>query len=298
MQDFDTRYKIYKTAVNAELEKLFQGTDVPEDIVREAAYYSLSAGGKRIRPVLCLAVAEMFGTDTPEVLAFACAIEMIHTFSLIHDDLPGMDNDNLRRGVPTCHKVYGEGMAILAGDALLNKAYQVLFNYCVHHPEVKYLKAASVIAEATGIAGMIGGQTIDILCENKVIDLPALENMHRMKTGALIKAPVLAAAVISDVPDDIYSIVSKYAELIGLAFQIKDDILDVDSESEKLGKTTGKDALSGKSTFVTLLGLQPSRIYLQNMIDVAYQQLEALADSGYDTCFLEIFTEYLLKRKN
>ncbi|MHB1453629.1 MAG: polyprenyl synthetase family protein [Saccharofermentanales bacterium] len=298
MLDFETHYRMYKDLVNAELERLFPETGAPEDIVREAAYFSLSAGGKRIRPVLCMSVAELFGSDLSDVLAFASAIEMIHTFSLIHDDLPGMDNDDFRRGVPTCHKVYGEGMAILAGDALLNMAYQILLDHCILHPDMKNLKAASVIAKATGIAGMIGGQTIDIISENQAIDLAALENMHRMKTGALIKAPVLAASVISEVPDDIYAVISEYAERIGLAFQIKDDILDVDSESEQLGKTTGKDARSGKSTFVTLLGLQSSKNYLKDSIDGAYQSLEVLADRGYDVCFLKDLTGFLFERKN
>ncbi|MHB8961782.1 MAG: polyprenyl synthetase family protein [Saccharofermentanales bacterium] len=298
MSGFEARYKRYKDAVNAELAQLFMESDVPEDTVREAAYYSLAAGGKRIRPILCMAVGEMLGSEISDVMPFACAIEMIHTFSLIHDDLPGMDNDDFRRGLPTCHKVYGEGMAILAGDALLNKAFETLLDHCALHPDIRNIKAASLIAHAAGMSGMIGGQTIDIKSENIEIDIASLENMHRMKTGALIKAPACAAAVVSDAAGEVYDIISEYAERIGLAFQIKDDILDVDSESIQLGKTTGKDALSGKSTFVTLLGIQDSRNYLRDTTSSAYESLKSLSEMGYDTCFLEELTGYLLRRKN
>jgi geranylgeranyl diphosphate synthase, type II len=298
MVSFDLRVQSYRDAINDALETTLPVLPAPADKVREAAYYSLAAGGKRIRPILCLSFAEMFDITMPEAMPFACAIEMIHTYSLIHDDLPGMDNDDYRRGRPTCHVVYGEGMAILAGDALLNRSYEILLQHCLQYPDPRYRKAAALIAASAGMGGMIGGQSIDISSEGKPLTLPELETMHRMKTGALMKAPILVAGFLADVEEDIMNALQDFAESIGLAFQVRDDILDVGSESEELGKTIGKDARSGKSTTVSLLGMTGAKHYLQETTDRAFLALKHLSDAGYDTELEREMTHYLLNRRN
>ncbi len=299
MDGSDVRYRAYRDRIESDLEERFaQQSADPGDRVREAAFYSLSAGGKRIRPVLCLAVNDMLGGDPGDALPFASAIEMIHTFSLIHDDLPGMDNDDYRRGKPTCHKAYGEGMAILAGDMLLNSAYEILFGACLHHPEAKYLRAAAAIAEATGIRGMIGGQATDLMSGHMALGIDALERMHSMKTGALIQAPVMAAASIAGAPEPVSASLGRYAASIGLAFQIRDDLLDIEGRTDEIGKTAGKDARDGKSTFVTLLGAGTAKTQLEAHAEKAFRELEAIAALGYDTGFLSDLTGYLLERKS
>jgi geranylgeranyl diphosphate synthase, type II len=246
--------------------------------LKEAMQYSLMAGGKRLRPVLALATADMFGIGLQEVLAYACSIEMIHTYSLIHDDLPAMDNDDYRRGKLTNHKVFGEAMAILAGDALLNLAYENMLKDALASDNSRKLKAISIIAEYAGALGMIGGQVIDLDSEgkSKSVDSDRLKDMHRLKTGALIKAPVESAAIICGANDKELKLLSSYAANLGLAFQIKDDILDVEGSIEDMGKSPGSDALCEKSTYVTMYGLDKSK-----------KLLEAVTNEGVS--FLETF---------
>ncbi|HNS08861.1 MAG TPA: polyprenyl synthetase family protein [Candidatus Ozemobacteraceae bacterium] len=230
--------------------------------LNEAMRYSALAGGKRIRPVLCLLVAEAAGLHSEAALRAGCAYELIHTYSLIHDDLPSMDNDDFRRGRPTNHKVYGEATAILAGDGLLTMAFGWLAELagCGVTAE-KIVKIIALAAEAAGHGGMVGGQMLDIAWEKQRAELPVLESIHRQKTGALIRAPILTGAILAGLADSHCKILDLYSGRIGLLFQIVDDILDVVGDAQSLGKTTGRDALLEKSTYPSLLGLDGARDY-------------------------------------
>ncbi len=240
-------------ALNASL-----GPEKPEHL-REAMRYSLLAGGKRLRPILCLAACELAGGDSDQALPAAVALEMIHTMSLIHDDLPAMDNDDLRRGRPTNHKVYGEAVAILAGDALLTRAFEMVSLRSVGVPTERLLKVVGELSLVAGAPGLVGGQVVDLECEGKQVDLETLEFIHLHKTGALLKACVICGAVIGGAQEDLLDALRIYARGIGLAFQIIDDILDVTASSEVLGKTAGKDLIADKTTYPKLLGLEESR---------------------------------------
>lgn len=263
----------------------------------QAARYSLLAGGKRIRPVLALATAAMLRIDLYRVMPYACAIEMIHTYSLIHDDLPCMDDDTMRRGQPTCHVVFGEAAAVLAGDLLLNRAYEIMLQ-AIDPVDISSLQAARIIAATAGGNGMIGGQMLDLLAEGRNIPLRELEKLHSLKTGALLKAPVLCAAVLADVRQEVYTCLENFAELTGLAFQIRDDILDATADSGVLGKSAGKDARDGKSTYVSIMGLAAAR---EKQIQIGAQIRDSLQwlreSAGYDPDFLEQMTDYLLSRE-
>lgn len=230
--------------------------------LNEAMRYSALAGGKRIRPVLCLLVAEAAGLHSEAALRAGCAYELIHTYSLIHDDLPSMDNDDFRRGRPTNHKVYGEATAILAGDGLLTMAFGWLAELagCGVTAE-KIVKIIALAAEAAGHGGMVGGQMLDIAWEKQRAELPVLESIHRQKTGALIRAPILTGAILAGLADSHCKILDLYSGRIGLLFQIVDDILDVVGDAKSLGKTTGRDAVLEKSTYPSLLGLDGARDY-------------------------------------
>ncbi len=263
--------------------------------LKEAMLYSLMAGGKRLRPTLALATAEIFEKEPREVIAYACAIEMIHTYSLIHDDLPAMDNDDFRRGKPTSHKVYGEAMAILAGDALLNLAYETMINDALTGNSMAKLKAMGIIAQCAGSRGMIGGQVIDMNGAERKMDSSELKEMHRLKTGALIKAPVEAAAVICGAGEEQFSALSNYASNLGLAFQIKDDILDVEGDIAVMGKKPGSDALCNKSTYVTLYGLDKSKQLLKEVTDEGIAFLDTL---GSRAAFLKELAQSLVERSN
>ena len=298
MELFKKQFEKFRLITEEKLFGCFPEIDGEHGMISEACRYSLLAGGKRIRPVMCLAGAEMLGINYDEVMDFACAIEMIHTFSLIHDDLPGMDNDDFRRGKPTCHKVFGEAIAILAGDALLNKAYDNMINHCIKFPSQGKIEAMKIISEATGENGMIGGQVIDIQSEEHKIEIELLRKLHSMKTGALLKAPLMVPVSIADVNNDTKRVISGYADEIGLAFQIQDDILDVISTSEEMGKTVGKDAKSNKSTYVTLLGLDGAKTHLEIAVNKAVDYLITLEKMGYEVDFFKDLSYYLLKRKN
>lgn len=277
-----------------ELDSVFD-ISLKDDITVKASEYSLFAGGKRIRPCFMYFTSKMLGIDTDVVKPYACSLEMIHTYSLIHDDLPAMDNDDLRRGKPTCHKVYGEGIAILAGDNLLNKAYERLFCDVVKNPNHAF--AASEIARLAGIEGMIGGQSIDIDSEGKVISIDKLKELQNKKTGALIEAGVVTPYYLSDIKND--EILTKLKVLsanIGLAFQIKDDILDTISSAEVLGKNVGKDDRDNKPTFVTLLGLDAAKEYLDSEINSAYEVLDWFSNNGYDTSCYRVLIDFMSER--
>lgn len=230
----------------------------PPESIHKAMHYSLFAGGKRVRPILCLAAAEAVSDSPVGIESAACTLELIHTYSLIHDDLPALDNDDLRRGVPTCHKVFGDAIAILAGDALLTLAFQVLAQMACE-PERK-ARLIEELAVASGtVGGMIGGQVNDIEGEGKHPDAVLLEAIHRAKTGALLRASIRMGAIHAGADEQQLAALSCYGEHIGLAFQIVDDVLDVEQSSEALGKTAGKDAQQQKITFPAVYGLERSR---------------------------------------
>ena len=263
--------------------------------VIEAMNYSLSAGGKRLRPILTLEACKIVGGNEDEAIPFAIAIEMIHTYSLIHDDLPALDNDDLRRGRPTNHKVYGEAMGILAGDALLNYAFEVMLAGSINkeNPE-KYLKAINEIAKGAGIYGMIGGQVVDVESENKQIEKEKLDYIHMNKTAAMMLGCMRAGATIGGANSEQMEEITKYAKNIGLSFQIVDDILDIVGDEAKLGKKVGSDIENHKSTYPSLLGLDKSKEIAHNLIDEAKKSIEKLSD---DVDFLKGLAEYIIDRE-
>ncbi|MBD5139415.1 MAG: polyprenyl synthetase family protein [Ruminococcus sp.] len=258
--------------------------------VAEAMGYSLSAGGKRIRPVLAAEFCRICGGDAEAALPAACALEMIHTFSLIHDDLPCMDDDDMRRGKPSCHAAFGEAMALLAGDALLNYAYEVISGGDGLSAETK-LALISELSKATGVNGMIGGQVIDTTFEGKMTEAELL-NMYSMKTGALLKTACKMGCIAAGAGDEKIAAAELYAEKLGLAFQIIDDILDVTGDEKLLGKPIGSDSENDKTTYVTLNGTEKSRNAAEILTDEALNALEAFED----TQFLKELTLFLLKR--
>ena len=286
-----------------ELKSIFDEKD-SEDVTVKAALYSLFAGGKRLRPLMMHLTSEMLGLGDgldPDVKYFAATLEMLHTYSLIHDDLPALDNDDMRRGKPTCHVVFGEGIAVLAGDLLLNKAMERLFCICEKKPG--YVFAASAMSENAGIKGMLGGQSIDIASEDKEISLDLLEKLQEKKTGAFIEAAVVTPYYLSkemireeSIEDETADSLRKLASHIGLAFQIKDDILDVTSNSEILGKSTGKDERDSKATFVTLMGLEGAERRLGEEIDNIRIILGKFKENGFDTADYETLTDFLVNR--
>ncbi len=250
----------------------------PEKIY-EAMRYSLLAGGKRLRPILCLAACELLGGTLETAMPTACALEMIHTMSLIHDDLPSMDNDDYRRGKLTNHKVYGEDIAILAGDGLLAYAFEYVAVQTQDVPPERVLQVVARLGRAVGAAGLVGGQTIDLESEGKTdISLETLNFIHSHKTGALLEACVVSGAILGGASAEDLQKLSSYAQNIGLAFQIVDDILDVTASTEELGKTAGKDLQAQKSTFPSLLGLEASQQQANRLIEKAISALESYGD--------------------
>lgn len=268
-----------KLLVDRALEECLPGEDNFPEIIFQSVRYSMFAGGKRLRPILCLASAEAVGGDSLRLLPVACALEMIHTYSLIHDDLPVMDDDDYRRGRLTNHRVFGEDMAVLAGDALLTEAFHLLARKetASHFPPDKILCAISEIARAAGIFGMVGGQVADIQAEGKAADPKVLEFIHRHKTGEMIRVSVITGALLGGADDNSIKRLEKFGGNIGLAFQITDDILDIEGDRDILGKATGQDAVFNKMTYPFLMGVEQARQKAK------YHLEEALADlSGFD----------------
>ncbi|MGH9855040.1 MAG: polyprenyl synthetase family protein [Blastocatellia bacterium] len=263
--------------------------------IHQAMRYSTFAGGKRLRPILTVATGEIFGADERELLPAACSIEMIHTYSLIHDDLPAMDNDNLRRGMPTCHVKFGEAMAILAGDALLTQAFLTLADYETSNAE----KKARVVSEAARAAAtaraLIGGQVLDIQFEGKPVTGAQLEEIHQAKTGALIRCAVRIGAIIGGASEDELKSLTEYGEKAGLAFQVADDLLDETATSEELGKTAGKDAASQKATYPSLYGVDGAR----QMADrLCREAIAATRNVRRDTSTLEAIARFIVERRS
>ncbi|MGO9616978.1 MAG: polyprenyl synthetase family protein, partial [Bryobacteraceae bacterium] len=264
---------VQQRLVDAELDRLTPPETTPPETIHRAMRYSLFAGGKRIRPLLCLEAARTVAGELAGAVTAACPLEMIHTYSLIHDDLPALDNDDYRRGKLTNHKVFGDAMAILAGDALLTLAFHVLAELLA--PADRKARLMAELATASGtVGGMIGGQVADLEGEGKPPDAALLESIHRAKTGALLRASLRMGAIYAGASEAQYAALSCYGEHIGLAFQIVDDILDVEESSEALGKTAGKDAAQHKITFPAVYGLEASRTMAEAECTRAHQVLE------------------------
>lgn len=263
--------------------------------IMEAMNYSLSAGGKRLRPILTLEACKIVGGNEKDAIPFAVAIEMIHTYSLIHDDLPALDNDDLRRGRKTNHIVYGENMAILAGDALLNYAFEIMLSNSLgkKDPE-KYLRAINEIAKSAGIYGMIGGQVVDVQSEDQQISKDKLDYIHNNKTAAIMIGCMRAGAIIGNASEEHLDEITRYAKNIGLSFQIVDDILDIVGDESKLGKKVGSDIDNNKSTYPSLLGLEKSKEIANQLINEAKESINKLSD---DVEFLNGLAEYIIARE-
>jgi geranylgeranyl diphosphate synthase type II len=267
--------------VDAALEEWLpqQGNHPPK--VHEAMRYSVFAGGKRLRPLLALLSCEAVGGNLEDAMPAAVALEMVHTYSLIHDDLPAMDDDDYRRGRRTCHRVYGEAMAILAGDALLTHAFQVLADPAPRRvPAARRLQVIAEIAEAAGSRGMVGGQAMDIVAEGHEIDRPTLVYLHTHKTGALIRASVRVGAIAGGAVDEQLLALTRYGDRVGLAFQIVDDILDIEGASEEMGKTAGSDLRRKKATYPAVMGLEESRREAALLLQEAKEALRPLGEKG------------------
>lgn len=293
--DFDLKQYLEarRLMVEEALEVALPQQDGPETRVVEAMRYSLFAGGKRLRPILCLAASEAVGGDPKAAMPAGCALEMIHTYSLIHDDLPAMDDDDLRRGKPTNHKVFGEAIAILAGDGLLTEAFVLLSDYNSLLPE-RAVQVIGVIAEAASYRGMVGGQVVDILSQNKRADLETVQQMHSRKTAALIAAATESGALAGKGSEAQVAALARYGRAIGLAFQIADDILDIEGDTELLGKTTGADEAMGKVTYPAAVGLERSRQAANEMVNDALAALEGFDDRANP---LRSLANYIITRK-
>ncbi len=267
-----------RSRVNKALEELFEGGDEP-DLLREAMRYSVSAGGKRLRPLLTIAAAETLGLSGERVLPVALALELIHTYSLIHDDLPAMDDSDMRRGRPSCHRVYDEAAAILAGDALLTLAFELVASYGLQEkrPE-EALQISLELARAAGKEGMVGGQLLDLESEGKVVAPGELEKIDRMKTGALLQAAVSCGAIAAGAAPHQMRPLREYGSRLGLAFQIADDLLDLEGDASLMGKAAGADRAREKATFPALLGAAPARRRAAELYREALASLDDLAE--------------------
>ena len=295
MFDLNAYLTEHNKRINRALVSLLETADKADRIL-EAMTYALMAGGKRIRPVLCLAAAEAAGGDPEDAMPAACALEMIHTYSLIHDDLPAMDDDAMRRGKPTCHTAFDEATAILAGDALLTLAFQTLSSIELRKVEqaAKWLGVIQLISYAAGYCGMIQGQMLDMASEGKQLTLADLKSMHRLKTGALIEASLSSGAVLGGLNSTRISMLESYAQNIGLAFQVTDDILNVEGDPEIMGKAVGTDKLRNKTTYPSLLGLKESKDFASRLVENALQALESFDQKAEP---LRAIAKYIVERK-
>jgi geranylgeranyl diphosphate synthase, type II len=272
-----------REAVDVALERALPPESAWPATIHRAVRYSLFAGGKRIRPVLVLAAGEAVGGAREDLMPLACAVEMVHTYSLVHDDLPAMDDDDLRRGKPTSHKVFGEAIAILAGDALLTRAFHLLAEVPDGWDDARVrrrVRATALLGEACGTTGLIGGQVMDLESEGKAIDAAALERLHRAKTGALLSACVRGGAILGGAGEDALASLARYAAAIGLAFQVVDDVLDATEDAERLGKTAGKDAAAHKATYVSVHGLEKARALAASLRQEALDAVSPLGPRG------------------
>ncbi len=267
----------------------------PDALLLEAMRYSLLGGGKRLRPILALAACEAVGGAPERAIGFACAVEMIHNYSLIHDDLPCMDDDDLRHGRPSNHKVYGEAIATLAGDGLLTDAFKVLARSASDGvPSSVVLQTVADLAHAAGSAGMVGGQVIDLQSEGRTLTLDELKHLHAKKTGALFHVSIVGGARLGGASDTQLASLNEFARALGLAFQVVDDLLDVEATTEQMGKRTRKDEAAGKATFPSLLGVEKSRQFAR---ELEHQALEALSAFGPSADPLRAIATFVVERK-
>lgn len=294
--DFKKELKERSIYIEDKIESYLPKEEGYQKTIFEAMNYSLRAGGKRLRPILLMEAYKLCQGKGEDFVPYSVAMEMIHTYSLIHDDLPALDNDDLRRGKPTNHIVFGEAMAILAGDALLNTAYETMLNAAFKHPRPELsLRAAYEISRGAGIYGMIGGQVVDVESEDKKINKDKLDYIHMNKTAAMIVGSVRAGAILAGVDEDRLESLTKYSENIGLAFQIVDDILDIEGDEKLLGKRVGSDLDNDKSTYPSLLGISESKKIVENLIEEAKISLEVF-DS--DAEFMNALADFIRDRQN
>ncbi len=291
--EFINWYNEKTNIVDEYLSKTIIEKQNPQKIIYEAMNYSLLSGGKRLRPVLLLSAYELFNDNINEALPFACAMEMIHTYSLIHDDLPAMDNDDYRRGKLSNHKKFGEANAILAGDGLLNKAYEIGLDAAIYLNSSNALMALKIIADSSGTEGMIGGQVTDM--EGNINSIEELKYMYSLKTGALIKSSVIAGAILAEASNEEIKALEIYSEKIGIAFQIEDDILDVTSTQEKLGKAIGSDATNNKITYLTFKSIEEARNDVEMFTREAIECLNIFGDGAK---YLIDLAKYLTSRES
>ncbi|WP_315311847.1 (2E,6E)-farnesyl diphosphate synthase [Pantoea vagans] len=296
--DFARLLDVYQQQVNAALTRFIEPLPFQSSPLVNAMHYGALLGGKRLRPFLVYATGEMLHANPASLDAPAAAVECIHAYSLIHDDLPAMDDDALRRGQPTCHIKYGEDTAILAGDALQTLAFSILADETMPGVSAEYrLLMLSELAKASGVAGMCGGQALDLAAEGKSVDLDKLEQIHRHKTGALIRSAVrLGALTAGDAGREALPLLDRYAEAIGLAFQVQDDILDVIGDTAVIGKRQGADQDLGKSTYPSLLGLENARAKARDLYQEALDALELLAAHSYNTTALQALASFIIER--
>jgi farnesyl diphosphate synthase len=281
-------------AVSRILDELLPKGKGPESRVVEAMRYATLGGGKRIRPFLVTASAKLFNVNRVSALRVAAAVEMVHCYSLVHDDLPAMDDDDLRRGKPTCHVKFDDATAILAGDALMTMAFEVLADDKTHADPAVRAELVLALAKASGAAGMVGGQMLDLYAEDHALNVPEITRLQRMKTGALIAVSCEAGAILGKASNHARLALHAYAHDVGLAFQIADDLLDVEGDEKEVGKKTGKDAAAGKATFVSLLGVDRAREQAQLLAAQAAEHLEIFAEKGK---LLKELAHYVVNRR-
>ena len=290
-------HDLFQKRINDFLDLQLNQLPINDDKLHQAMRYGLLIGGKRMRPYLAYITGEVLGANLEDIDGIAGALECVHAYSLLHDDLPAMDNDDLRRGQPTCHEAFDEATAILAGDSLQTLAFDILANHKFSKAiQPKQIKLIQQLITASGYQGMCGGQALDLAATNQQIDLKELETLHSLKTGALLEASVLMAAeCATQVTDKNKKTLKKYAQLIGLAYQVQDDIIDITSTEEQLGKPSGSDIAANKSTYPALLGLQGAQQKAENLFQ---QALQALATLPYNTNSLAEFATFIIKRTN
>lgn len=290
----ENKMKSVRRIINAEMKKALPVPETRDAVVSEAMRYSAIGTGKALRPFLALTIADMLGLDKKTAVRIGVAIEMMHTYSLIHDDLPSMDNDTLRRGKPTNHIQFGEAIAILAGDALQAKAFEILADVETHPDANVRSRLVLELAKAVGVSGMVGGQVLDLLGETTPLTLEEIERMQALKTGALLYFSCVAPAIAVGADKKLFDALSRYAQAIGLLFQITDDILDVEGDTDVVGKTLRKDSEAHKSTFVSVLGLEKARLLAKSL---AVRAQESLIPFGHKSGVLDVLTTFILERK-
>ncbi|WP_215750773.1 MULTISPECIES: polyprenyl synthetase family protein [unclassified Gluconobacter] len=283
------------TDIEATIDALLPMVPGDESILLEAMRYAALGGGKRLRGFLAVEVASLFGADRSAALRVAASVELLHAYSLVHDDLPSMDDDDLRRGRPSTHRQFDEAIAILAGDALQTRAFEILLEDETSSDATIRSNLALALARASGAAGMVGGQVIDIRGEGRALPLDEVRRLHALKTGALIRYAAESGAILAGVTDDRRDAIVSYGQNLGTAFQVADDVLDTTASAEELGKTAGKDEASGKSTYVSLLGIDGARAEARRLSD---QAREALSSFGAQAAALRALADYVVERRN